>query len=67
MLPEHERQRCGSLLVAEGQHVLRAQGIAVVAGLIEPGNDAWLALFAKLGYAELPGIHYVSKRESGEA
>jgi ribosomal protein S18 acetylase RimI-like enzyme len=68
VLPECRRQGYAARLVAEAERVLHEQDITIIAALIEPGNDASLALFQKLGYAELPGgIHYLSKRDSAEA
>jgi ribosomal protein S18 acetylase RimI-like enzyme len=66
VLPRHRRQGLATKLVAEAEHVLRAQGMTVIGVLIEAGNDTSLALFNKLGYVELPGgTHYLSKRDSG--
>ena len=65
--PEYRRHGYAARLVAEAERVLHAQGISIIAALIETGNDASLTLFRKLGYSELPGgIHYVSKRDSAE-
>lgn len=67
VLPRYRRRNYGALLVAEAERVLREQGMTVIAALIEPGNDASLALFSKLGYVESPGLHYVSKRDNEDA
>jgi GNAT superfamily N-acetyltransferase len=68
VLPEHRRQGYATRLVAEAEGVLRSVSITVIAALIEGGNDVSLALFERLGYAELPGgTHYLSKRESEDA
>jgi len=67
VLPEHQHRGYAARLVAEAERVLRELGITVIAALIEPGNDASLALFGKLGYREATGMHYVSKRDSGDA
>lgn len=64
VLPEHRHHGYAARLVAEAERVLRDQGMTVIAALIEPENDASLALFRKLGYIEAMGMHYVSKRES---
>ena len=65
VLPEYRRQGYAMRLVAEAERVLHAQGMTVIAVLIEPGNDDSLALFGKLGYLERPnGMHYLSKRDS---
>ncbi len=67
VLPDHQHRGYAARLVAEAERVLNEQGITVIAALIEPGNDASLALFRKLGYLEATGMHYVSKRNSGDA
>jgi ribosomal protein S18 acetylase RimI-like enzyme len=67
VLPEHRHRGHAARLAADAERVLKDQGIAVIAALIEPGNDASLALFQKLGYVEATGMHYVSKRENQEA
>ena len=65
---DHRRQGYASRLVAAAEEVLRAQGIRVMAALIESGNFASLALFQELGYVEIDsGIHYVTKRDSDDA
>ena len=38
----------------------------IFAALIEPDNNASLALFEEAGYSEWPGMHYVSKRDSAD-
>jgi ribosomal protein S18 acetylase RimI-like enzyme len=68
VLPEHRRRGHAARLVTEAERVLHALGLTVIAALIEPGNDASLALFQELGYAELPdGMHYFTKRDSNMA
>ena len=67
VLPEYRRRGYATHLVAEAERALHEQGLTVIAALIEPENDASLALFRRLGYLEAVGMHYVSKRESGEA
>jgi len=68
VLPEYRRQGYASRLVAEAERVLRAQGMTVIAALIEPGNDVSLVLFTKLGYVEPPDdMHYLTKRDSEDA
>jgi ribosomal protein S18 acetylase RimI-like enzyme len=61
--PDYRRQRIAKALVAAAEDALREQGIEIFAALIEPGNDASLELFLSSGYADWPGIHYVSKRD----
>ena len=68
VVPDHRGQGFAARLIAEAEQVLRRQGMTVIAALIEPHNDASLALFRKLGYAEPPeGMHYVSKRDEPQA
>jgi len=68
VLPQYRRRGYAARLIAEAERVLRAQGMTIIAALIEGGNNASLALFQKLGYVELPGgVHYLSKRDSAEA
>jgi ribosomal protein S18 acetylase RimI-like enzyme len=68
VLPEYRRQGHAVRLVGEAERVLRELGMTVIAALIEGGNDASLALFARLGYTEQPGgIHYLSKRDHADA
>lgn len=63
--PAHRRRGYGARLIAAAEEALREQGIHVIAALIEPDNDASLALFRKAGYSEME-IHYLSKRNSQE-
>jgi len=63
--PAYRRHDYGSQLVAAAEDRLRAQGMRVIAALVEPGNLSSLALFRKAGYVEGdPGIHYLTKRDS---
>jgi ribosomal protein S18 acetylase RimI-like enzyme len=64
----HQRQGYGSLLVNEAEQVLNAQGMQVIAALVESDNPTSLKLFEKLGYVEIDeGIHYLSKRDNDAA
>jgi len=67
VLPDHRRQRHAARLLQAAERVLKAQGIHVIAALIEPDNEASLAFFRQAGYAETVGMHYVSKRDRSEA
>jgi ribosomal protein S18 acetylase RimI-like enzyme len=67
ILPEHRCRGYATRLVTEAERALKEQGMTVIAALIEPENDASLALFRKLGYTEAAGMHYVSKRDSATA
>ncbi len=62
--PDYRRQGMALVLIRAAEAALREQGITIVAALIEPGNDASVALFEKAGYLDWPGMHYVSKRDS---
>ncbi len=66
VLPAHRRSGYAVRLVAEAESVLRAEGISVIAALIEPQNEASLELFRKLGYEDASGLHYVRKKDSPE-
>ena len=67
VLPAYRRRGFAARLVAEAEDVLHAEGILVIAALIEPENEASLGLFRKLGYEEARGLHYVRKKDSQEA
>lgn len=62
--PDHRRRGYGARLIAAAEQVLRRQGIAVIAALVESDNAASLALFQEAGYVDAGSdIHYLSKRE----
>jgi GNAT superfamily N-acetyltransferase len=65
--PSHRRQGLGLKLIRAAEEHLHGQGIQVIAALIEDWNAASLSLFAKAGYVDFPGIHYLSKRPGPEA
>jgi ribosomal protein S18 acetylase RimI-like enzyme len=65
--PACRRQGLALRLIEAAEEHLRSEGIQVIAALIEEGNGPSLALFAAAGYADHPGIHYLSKRPSPEA
>ena len=66
--PAYRRHDYGSQLVAAAEEILRAQGMRVIAALVERDNLPSLALFRKAGYVEGdPGIHYLTKRDSRDA
>lgn len=67
VLPQWQGRGYAKRLVAEAERVLQGQGMTVIAALIEPGNEASLALFRRLGYVEAEGMHYLSKRDSPDA
>lgn len=66
--PDSRRRGYGGRLIEAAEDALRAQGMQVIAALVESDNPASLALFRKVGYVEIdPGIHYLTKRPSGDA
>ena len=65
--PAYRRQGLGLRLIQAAEEHLRSQGIEVIGALIEDWNSTSLALFAKAGYADHPGIRYLSKRPGPEA
>jgi ribosomal protein S18 acetylase RimI-like enzyme len=66
--PAHRRRGHATLLIAAAEQVLHAQGIGVIAALIESDNRASLALFGQAGYVEIDsGIHYLTKRNDRDA
>ena len=63
--PDHRRQGHAARLIAAAEETLRKQGMHVIAALIQSDNPGSLALFRKLGYAEIDsGIHYLTKRDN---
>jgi ribosomal protein S18 acetylase RimI-like enzyme len=67
VVPEYRGRGYAKRLVSEAQRVLEAQGMTVIAVLIEPENVASLRLFKALGYVETEGMHYLSRRDSADA
>jgi ribosomal protein S18 acetylase RimI-like enzyme len=62
--PEYRRRGYGSRLVEAAEAHLRAQGLSIIAILIERGNDASFALFQGAGYLDAGSdIHYLTKRD----
>jgi len=63
--PQHRRQGFARRLIAAAEEALKAQGMQIIACLIEDWNEASLALFQSEGY--VPGeVVYLSKRDSNE-
>ncbi len=67
VLPGERRRGYAARLVQEAEQLLRGQGIHVISVLIESGNDVSLSFFRRMGYLESEGMHYLSKRDRGEA
>jgi ribosomal protein S18 acetylase RimI-like enzyme len=64
--PAHRRQGHARRLIAAAEATLKAQGMHVIACLIEGWNETSLALFQGKGY--VPGdVCYLSKRDSDKA
>jgi len=53
----------GARLVGEAERWLEAQGMDILACLIEDGNAVSMAVFEKLGYKKHPEIIYFAKRK----
>lgn len=64
--PDFRRQGLGQRLIGAAEQVLRAQGMQVIATLIEDWNKPSLALFQKAGYTAHPDIHYLTKRDTDD-
>jgi len=65
--PALRRRGYGARLIAAAEEALRAQGIGIIAALVESDNGASLRLFRKVGYVDAGhAIHYLSKRESDD-
>ena len=60
--PDHRREGIALSLIEAAEAWLLEQGIEIYAALIEPDNDASLAVFEAADYVDWPDIHYVSKR-----
>ncbi len=59
VLPEYRRRGIAAALVTACDTAIRAEGIEIIAALIEPENVASIALFERLGYrADVPVVYY---------
>lgn len=67
VLPAFQGQGIARRLVMEAEEGLRAQGIDVVAALIESANTGSLSFFSHLGYLHDADIEYFSKRRDPES
>lgn len=64
VLPAYRRKGVAAALVRSCDRAIRAQGIGIVAALVEEDNTASAALFAKLGYqADVP-VKYFRKLDN---
>lgn len=60
--PASRRKGIGRRLVLEAESWLEAQGMIILACLIEEDNAGSMAVFEKLGYKKHPEILYFAKR-----
>jgi GNAT superfamily N-acetyltransferase len=65
--PAYRRRGVAARLVRDAERRLYADGIEVIAALIESPNRISLAFFQSIGYVHDPEIEYVSTRRSPEA
>ncbi len=68
--PDYRRRGLGLALVTAAETRLKAQGMTVIAAQVEPENpleQGVLRLFARAGFVEWPGLHYLSKRDSDDS
>jgi ribosomal protein S18 acetylase RimI-like enzyme len=65
--PDRRRQGHARRLIVAAEEALRAQGIHVIAALVEKHNAASLTLFEQAGYLQADYVCYLSKRDSAEA
>lgn len=63
VLPHLRRAGRGRLLLAAAEDWLRAQGLTVLAALVEEDNAPSLELFASAGYDLTDQLRYASKRD----
>ena len=64
--PDFRGRGAGRRLIAEGERVLRAQGMEIIAALIEDWNRPSLALFEGAGFTLHRDIHYLTKRDNDD-
>ena len=63
--PAYQRRGLAVRLARACEEALYAEGLEITAVLIEPGNDASVALFQKLGYSRFPAEYYRKLRRPG--
>ena len=63
---DFRRQNIASKLVTTLELQMKALGLDITAGLIEPENAVSKSFFNKMGYTKLP-VEYFSKRQSPDA
>ena len=67
VLPAYRRRGVAAALVTACDTAIRAEGIEIVAALVEADNPASAALFRKLGYSDEISVHYFRKLSHPEA
>ena len=65
--PGYRRKGYAKRLIGAAEKALAADGITVIAALIEQENVTSLTLFQQAGYQLHEGVCYLSKRDSAEA
>lgn len=60
--PEYRRQGVGRRLIEACEQALFAEGIGIIAALVEKGNAASAKFFADAGYVTDVPVHYFRKR-----
>jgi len=63
---DFRRQNIASKLVTTLELQMKALGLDITAGLIEPENAVSKSFFSKMGYTKVP-VEYFSKRQSPDA
>lgn len=61
VLPDERRRGIGARLVVACDKAIRAQGIEIVAALVEPSNPESCTLFEKLGFRTDVAVRYFRK------
>ena len=59
----NQRQGIGRLLIEEAERVLHAQGMTIIAALVEHENEASLGLFRSEGF-QVNNTYYLAKRDN---
>jgi ribosomal protein S18 acetylase RimI-like enzyme len=60
--PDYQRQGVARRLIEACEQALHAEGIGIIAALVEKGNAASAAIFAEAGYVTDVPVHYFRKR-----
>jgi len=64
--PDYRRRGLGLRLLRACERALEECGIEIIAGLIEEGNEASVALFERGGYVADVPVHYYRKRQRAD-